>query len=239
MLEHGVRPSDMTALSLSTWNNLTGRTTYEPKVGPTVVRPVRAHCSERVRIAWTMPDGSVYSELYTAPPLIVIEARRKRMSENSPRCPKCNMPQDEPAGPDCPMVFWHSPNFEKAKEEAIATTGQPRYVLTGGATRSEKAPAYFLIPGEGLRRTALRFGLGAEKHGPWNWTRSVQTEENASAFAQEAYNHMMEHIRKMVAGIELDDDHLGAIGWAQSVLCYIEDRFKKPWTQLRDPKQVL
>lgn len=105
--------------------------------------------------------------------------------------------------------------------------------LPGGGTRSESAPRYHLVPRAGVRRTAQRFGLGEEKHGAFNWLQSCQTEEDAKVWADEAYNHMMEHATKMAQEIDTyEDDHLGAIGWAQSVLCYIEERFGKPWTQL-------
>lgn len=111
---------------------------------------------------------------------------------------------------------------------------EEKHVVQGGGTRSEKAPPYHLVPPQGPRRTALRFGLGAEKHGEWNWTKSCQTEQDAARWAIEAYNHMMEHIAKMLSGRFPEDDHLGAIGWAQSVLCYIEEKFDKKWTQLSD-----
>jgi hypothetical protein len=51
---------------------------YEPAYGPLKVRPIRVHCSERVWIAWTLPDGTVYHEEYTCPPPDVIAAVRKK-----------------------------------------------------------------------------------------------------------------------------------------------------------------
>lgn len=106
------------------------------------------------------------------------------------------------------------------------------YKLPGGGTRSEKQPPYHLVPPEGAERTALRFGLGAEKHGAFNWMQSIQSEADALSWAREAYNHMISHAQKMAAGTHPDDDHLGAIGWAQSVLCHIEAKYKKLWTSL-------
>lgn len=49
---------------------------YEPKHGPLKVRPIRAHCTERVRITWTFPDGSTVSDDVTAPTPEVITARK-------------------------------------------------------------------------------------------------------------------------------------------------------------------
>jgi hypothetical protein len=109
---------------------------------------------------------------------------------------------------------------------------EEKFKLPGGATRSERAPAYHLVPGEGNRRTALRFGLGAEKHGPWNWIRSLDTPAHARAFANEAYNHMIEHANKMKDRADPEDDHLGAIGWAQAALAFIEAKFNCKWTDL-------
>lgn len=107
------------------------------------------------------------------------------------------------------------------------------YELPGGATRSEKAPAYDMIPPEGLRRIARRFALGAEKHGAHNWKRSLETEADAAAFCREAYNHMLEHALKLASGECPEDDHLGAIGWAVVALAHVERKFMKRWTELQ------
>ena len=107
-----------------------------------------------------------------------------------------------------------------------------KYAVAHGATRSERAPAYHLVPGYGLRRVAERFKLGADKHGEGNWRLALVDETSAHAFASEAYNHMIEHARKMAQGLESDDDHLGAIGWAVEVLATIEHQFGKRWTEL-------
>lgn len=115
-----------------------------------------------------------------------------------------------------------------------------KHVLSSGATRSETKPEYHLVPLEGFRRTAQRFGLGAKIHGPENWRKALQTEATAKEWCDAAYDHMMDHALKMANHMESDDDHLGAIGWAQSVLCHVEAVFGKPWTELnRDAKGVL
>jgi hypothetical protein len=123
-------------------------------------------------------------------------------------------------------------SYDKLFLEEIVTDHDSKYALPGGGTRSEKAPPYHLVPREGLRRTAKRFGFGAEKHGEWNWLKSTETRELAAGWATEAYNHMMEHAMKMAAGLDPDDDHLGAIGWAQTVLCFIEEKYQCKWTDL-------
>jgi hypothetical protein len=107
-----------------------------------------------------------------------------------------------------------------------------KHTHLGGGTRSEAKPPFHLVPRDGFRRTAQRFGLGAQIHGVDNWRKSFDTEEHAADFCRGAYDHMVEHTMKMADGLELDDDHLGAIGWAQTVLSYAETKFGKPWTQL-------
>ena len=107
------------------------------------------------------------------------------------------------------------------------------HTVSGGGTRSEKAPPYNLLTFDGVRRTALRFGLGAEKHGADNWKRSCETEPHAFAWCVEAFNHMQEHARKMVLGLEPEDDHIGAIGWAVEILAYCEQKYGKRWTELK------
>lgn len=104
--------------------------------------------------------------------------------------------------------------------------------VSGGGTRSEKAPPFHIVPGDGHRRTAQRFGLGAQIHGENNWKNSIKNEKDAAAWAKEAYNHMQEHMLKMASGDFPDDDHIGAIGWGVEVLAHIEARFKKLWTSL-------
>jgi hypothetical protein len=107
-----------------------------------------------------------------------------------------------------------------------------KHKLPGGATRSEEAPAYHLIPVDGVRRIARRFGMGAKVHGAENWKRSLGTEANAAAFCREAYNHMIEHAFRMASGSCPDDDHLGAIGWAVAAIAFAEAKFGKRWTEM-------
>lgn len=104
--------------------------------------------------------------------------------------------------------------------------------IAGGATRSAGALPFHLVPRDGLRRIAERYGLGAEKHGANNWMNASNNEEDALRWAQVCYDHMMEHMLKMQTGDFPDDDHLGAIGWAQTQLAYIEARYSKLWTSL-------
>lgn len=104
--------------------------------------------------------------------------------------------------------------------------------MSGGGTRQEQKPTYHLMPMHGVRRTAQRFQYGALIHGAENWKRSTETPEDALAWCQEAFNHMIEHAFEMSNGIDPETDHLGAIGWAQSILAFVEDKYSCRWIDL-------
>jgi hypothetical protein len=107
-----------------------------------------------------------------------------------------------------------------------------KHTLPGGATRSEQAPSYHLIPAAGLHRIAVRYALGAETHGEGNWLLSVSTREDARVFVREAYNHAFKHLIRMNDGIDPEDDHLGAIGWYVCAVAEVERRFGCRWREL-------
>lgn len=109
--------------------------------------------------------------------------------------------------------------------------------ITEGATRSEKAPEHHLNPMFLTERISRRFGLGAKTHGAWNWTNAFRTEESARQWCDEAYNHLCEHQRKMMNGIDPQDDHVGAMGWALEMFAYAEALYGKKWTELAKAKE--
>lgn len=111
-------------------------------------------------------------------------------------------------------------------------SNENKVTLGGGGTRSAGCPPYHLVPLDGLERTAKRFALGAEKHGAFNWLQSVQTRQDAFIWCQEALNHMQAHLSKLQKG-DTSDDHLGAIGWAQSVIAYVEATYHCNWWELQ------
>lgn len=54
------------------------RSSHEPATGPLLIRPLAVHASIRVRITWTLADGSTFTDDdVTCPPMPVIEAKRK------------------------------------------------------------------------------------------------------------------------------------------------------------------
>lgn len=110
--------------------------------------------------------------------------------------------------------------------------GEVLFSLPGGATRSEEAPSYHLIPVDGTKRVAQRWALGAKKHGAHNWKRSLDTKEHAAAFCIEAYNHMQEHLSKLISRADLSDDHLGAVGWGVGAIAEAERIYGRDfWTE--------
>jgi len=51
---------------------------YEPQTGPRIVRPIHANCSDRVRIIWTLPDGTMFDTWHLCPTPEMISAERKK-----------------------------------------------------------------------------------------------------------------------------------------------------------------
>lgn len=85
----------------------------------------------------------------------------------------------------------------------------------GGATRSAKTARYDLVPAEGTRAIAERYGIGAVKHGDNNW------KQGGKEFIKATLSHMLGHVDnlKMTAG-RAEDDDIGAIGWAATALAW-------------------
>jgi len=104
--------------------------------------------------------------------------------------------------------------------------------LPGGATRRSIKPGYHLLPIQGIKRIAERFSYGATIHGDEQWLESTEDRDHARAFCKEAFNHMTEHLFEMSNSVDPKTDHLGAIGWAVSVIAYVEDLHECPWTEL-------
>jgi hypothetical protein len=108
----------------------------------------------------------------------------------------------------------------KARVDFDPVPSDAMHKLPGGATRSERAPDYMLIPAQGLRCIVDRFELGSGVHGAWQWQKSMDTKEHAKEFCLEAINHAYTHLAKMQQEGTVNDDHLGAVGWAVCVIAY-------------------
>lgn len=98
---------------------------------------------------------------------------------------------------------------------------EEKATFEGGATRSAKAERYDLIPPEADEANALRFGLGAGKHGEHNW------KNGGAAFISQCINHTRAHIVSLQKhGPFHDDDDIGAVLANTSMLAWF--RAHKP-----------
>jgi hypothetical protein len=95
---------------------------------------------------------------------------------------------------------------------------ETKKTYTGGATRGSGIPDYTLIVGPVIERLVARAQLGAEQHGRDNWLKSA----SSIAFYIDAHNHMRDHMQKLFAGIEPEDDHIGAILWACMAITHMQ-----------------
>lgn len=83
--------------------------------------------------------------------------------------------------------------------------------FTSGATSSKHLPMYDCIPEVFLRRTAIRFTLGAKKHGKFNYKCGLSDKQ----FMLDRLNHAFVHLKAAIDAIQGDerteDDNLGAV----------------------------
>jgi hypothetical protein len=103
---------------------------------------------------------------------------------------------------------------------------EEKTAFEGGATRSAKTARYDLVPAEGTRAIAERYGVGAVKHGDNNW------KQGGVEFIKATISHVYGHLDnlKATAG-QAEDDDIGAIGWGATALAWFrvhtpEDYYK-------------
>jgi hypothetical protein len=106
---------------------------------------------------------------------------------------------------------------------AGAVGQQDFHVFESGAKRSEKIEArYDLIPEGPERRRALRYGMGEQRHGEYNWQKGLPFEDT--------FNHIIEHLykarAKYRAGVpmSLEDDDLAGASLGIDFLMFFDDR---------------
>lgn len=108
-----------------------------------------------------------------------------------------------------------------ANHEGRAHLREPKASFEGGSTRSQKRERYDLVPVEIDEALALRFGLGAEKHGANNW------KGGGAEFIASCLNHMRGHYVSLLKnGPFHTDDDIGAMLWNAGVLAWF--RAHKP-----------
>lgn len=92
-----------------------------------------------------------------------------------------------------------------------------KVVFKSGASRSESALMYHLVPSHGFRRLARRFTDGAVKHGKNNWRAGLTEPE----FIEQAIDHLQEHFQRFLEGNAGDDD-LAAMAWGCFALMEVQ-----------------
>lgn len=80
----------------------------------------------------------------------------------------------------------------------------PGYRLEGGARRSERKPAYYMVDIELLRAAGERMEKGRLVHGRANY------RQGGPEFVVETFDHLVDHLWLWLAG-DSEDDHLAAV----------------------------
>lgn len=97
-----------------------------------------------------------------------------------------------------------------------------RAFFENGASRSEKRPAYHLVPAEASQAIAERMGMGWEIHGEENW------KKGGPQFFLETRNHLEHHWLQLKAG-DTSDNHLEAVLTNAAMLVWWERTGKAAW----------
>jgi hypothetical protein len=100
---------------------------------------------------------------------------------------------------------------------------EKKITFSSGATSSVIKERFDLICPTGLRRIAMRYALGAIKHGEMNWCKGIPMKERL--------NHLEKHLQLYKLHGEFDgegkaDDNLAAIAWNAIALMHYEENCK-------------
>src|SRR5688572_28941980 len=112
-------------------------------------------------------------------------------------------------------------NVAKAMGDTWTGPASDFHQFETGAKRSEViGPRYDLIPEGPLRRLALRYTLGAQKYGEYNWQKGLPLGDT--------FNHIFDHLlkakRQLETGLAYDDDDLAGAAWGILALMFFQDR---------------
>lgn len=117
---------------------------------------------------------------------------------------------------------WHAvgdcrkpPSVQKAPSTGRDHLAEPKTAYEGGATRTEKAERYDLVPPEAIDAIARRMGLGVPKHGENNW------RGGGVAFIKATINHLYAHLSALLKG-DATDNHLDAVTCNSAFLCWFK-----------------
>jgi len=104
---------------------------------------------------------------------------------------------------------------------------ETRVVSASGAEQTHVKERYDLICPSGLRRIALRYGLGAEKYADNNYCKGSGDRK----FIRARLNHLIKHLNLYLLHGNFDehgreDDNLAAVAWNAITLMHFEDGCK-------------
>lgn len=138
---------------------------------------------------------------------------------------------------DAPPPGWVRPDLGSATTDRRDITkegAETKDTLGGGATRTKSDFRFDLIPVNTDRRTALRYGLGAKKHGENNWKKGDYT------FVVSCVNHLRTHLSTMILEGNEFDDNVGAMLWNVHAIGWYElhkpEEFQKAMNYLNTGK---
>jgi hypothetical protein len=118
---------------------------------------------------------------------------------------------------------------KKQSTTAAATGGQPNGVTFAcGAKRSYVAPYYCAIPGNALRRLAMRYTTGSEKYDPKGWLigllESANWRKGDREFFSDVFNHVIDHLYRFLEEGNEETDNLAAAAWGVFALMWAEEQ---------------
>lgn len=114
-----------------------------------------------------------------------------------------------------------------------------KWIAKSGASSSEKAPPFHLIPLEVLIAEARRYGLGEVKHGRGNFEKAcgsykqpAEHDGQDKEWMIDRINHGILHALRWLAKMEglipwSDDDDAGAVQWLGGVMRVYENEWKR------------
>jgi hypothetical protein len=119
-------------------------------------------------------------------------------------------------------------NDEKKQNEFV-TGDQPNEVTFAcGAKRSYVAPYYSAIPGNALRRLAVRYTVGSKKYDPRGWMIGLLGEANwrkgDREFFSDVFNHVIDHLYRFLEEGNEETDNLAAAAWGVFALMWAEEQ---------------
>lgn len=102
-----------------------------------------------------------------------------------------------------------------------------KHRFASGATSSQQVTRYDLCFFPFFTRVAGVFEYGATKHGDVNYQKCISVDNDGIRtldvrFVRDRFNHGFKHLLNLKTGQEPERDNIGAVGWALSMLAWVE-----------------